>query len=184
VITCDHCRDILSLDHTAIDEAVHEHLFVCPPCSAYLDAIIQLDVHGPSVTRYSVSDSLSQRMLQSIDDYVSTSELVDDHHSRLRVSLILGVTALVCGICMAALYNITGFTSFITPLHETLSVIRFTERISEYYMQISDFMPIMEILHTQTVWMVILITFWLIIVNNRNTYLSTNHHDISSQSTY
>jgi hypothetical protein len=187
VITCDQCRDIVSIDHTAVDEAVFDHLAACPSCSAYLDAIIQIDIHGPSATRYVVSDSFSQRLLQSIDEYTFTSipGAIDDYRSHWRVSLILGVTALICGIFTATLYNVTPLISFITPLYEILADIRINEYISQYYTQISDFIPIMELVHTQTVLMVILIIFWLIIVNSsRHAYSSKANHHISSHMTY
>jgi len=185
VITCDQCRDIVSIDHTAIDEAVFEHLAACPPCSAYLDAIIQIDVHGPSITRYTISNSFAQRLLQSIDEHTPVSGAFDDYRSKWRVSLILGATALICGIFMASLYNITPFISFIAPLHEKLPEMRITESISQYYLQIRTITPVMEVIHTQTVWMIVLITFWLIVVNNsRNTHLNAENRQVSSNITY
>lgn len=178
MISCDQFRDAVAIDHVALSQMQADHRDTCPDCAEYLDMIAYIDMHGPAATQYTVSEAFSRRLLQSIDDYAADAAHYHMQSPQWRVSAILGVTALVCGLVMTFFFSIAPVLTIIPQLREMLPDMSMIQHYVQHYGQSSSILALAQTLHAQTIWMIVIVVVWLIIINGakHRQFGVINHH--------
>jgi hypothetical protein len=166
VSACDQFRDAVAIDHVMLSQMCIDHRNTCPECAEYLDMIAYIDMHGPAATQYVVSDAFAQRLLQSIDDYAPVSAHRPIESPQGRVSAILGLTALLCGIVMMLLFSVGAVLAGIPQLRALLPDVSVIQHYVQQYGQSSTILLLAQTLHAQTIWMIVIVIVWLIVSNS------------------